>query len=213
MMLTLMVLTYAPPGYVEVNTVTGLALLLLKEFIVGYAIGFICTMFSYIISCAGEIMDQQMGMAMSKIYDPSSNTSLSLSATYYNIMYLLMFFAVNGHLTLIRLILDSGAALPYGQVHLSVQLTEQMIDLFCQCTVLAVKMAMPIIAIQFLIEMGVGILMKAIPQINVFVVNMQAKMAVGLILMVLLVAPISSFLEGTIQMMFDAISQSFYLMK
>lgn len=212
LMLTILVMTCAPPGEIPVNTTAGLAVLMLKEFMVGYVIGFICNLFSYVISFSGELMDQQMGMAMSKIYDPASNVSLSLSATLFNIMYLLMFFAVNGHLTLIRLILDSGEAIPYGNIHFTSMLTQQMTDVFTQCTILALKMAMPIVAIQFLMEVAVGILMKAIPQINVFVVNMQMKMIVGFILFVLLMTPMSDFLENLIQELFQAISDSFYVM-
>ncbi len=61
---------------------------------------------------------------------------------------------------------------------------------------LAVKMALPILAAELLGELGMGILMKAIPQINAFVINMELKVIIGLILLFLFLTPLSEFLLG-----------------
>ncbi len=61
---------------------------------------------------------------------------------------------------------------------------------------LAVKMALPILAAGTAGEVGNGGLMKAIPQINAFVINMELKVIIGLILFFLLLTPINEFLLG-----------------
>lgn len=212
-MLTLVIATFAPPEPLTNTTSLSLMILMIKEFLVGYTIGFICTLFTYVIIFGGELMDMQMGISMSKIYDPQSNVSMSLSATFFNVTYMFLFFTTGAHLTLIKLFLSSGKVIPYGQLQIHTELTGQIIDVFCQCTVLAVKLAMPILATQFFMEIGVGILMKAIPQINVFVVNIQAKLFVGLLLLVFIFSPAVSFLGKSIELMFDAINASMYLMQ
>ncbi|MEA4987050.1 MAG: flagellar biosynthetic protein FliR [Anaerovorax sp.] len=212
-MLTLVIASFAQPETVDnINSIT-LLILMIKEFIVGYTIGFICTLFTYIIVFGGELMDMQMGISMSKIYDPQSNVSMSLSATFFNITYMFLFFTTDAHLNLIKLFLTSGEVIPYGELQIHTELTGQIIDVFCQCTVLAIKLAMPILATQFLMEIGVGILMKAIPQINVFVVNIQAKLFIGLLVLVFVFSPVVSFLGKSIELMFDAINASMYLLK
>lgn len=213
LILTLVIVSFAPPEMVDNTSLIYLVLLMTKEFIVGYSIGFICSLFTYIIIFGGELMDMQMGISMSKIYDPQSNISMSLSATFFNITYMFLFFTTGAHMTLIKLFLSSGQIIPYGQLHIHTELTSQIIDVFCQCTVLAIKLAMPILATQFLMEIGVGILMKAIPQINVFVVNIQAKLFVGLLILVFIYSPVVSFLGKSIELMFDAINSSMYLMQ
>lgn len=211
-MLTLVISTFSQPQTVDTMSSITLMILMIKELIVGYAIGFICALFSYIIIFGGELIDMQMGISMSKIYDPQSNVSLSLTATFFNITYMFLFFTTDAHLTLVKLFLTSGELIPYGKLQIHTELTGHIVDVFCQCTVLAVKLAMPVLASQFLMEIGVGILMKAIPQINVFVVNIQAKLFAGLILLVFIFSPIVSFLGKSIELMFDAIHASMYFL-
>jgi len=204
-LLSIVVVSFAKITPPDIGTPVEFIICLLKEFLVGYVIGFIITLFSFVISFGGEVIDMQMGMSMSKVYDPQSNVSMSLSATFYNILYMFLFFAAYGHITLIRLFIISGEIVPFGQASFRPELSTAIIDLFCQCTVLAVKLALPIIAIEIIIEIGVGILMKAIPQINVFVINIQAKLLIGLIMMLVLFAPFSNFLERLVTLLFDTI--------
>lgn len=68
------------------------------------------------------------------------------------------------------------------------------LELFLACMLLAVKLAMPILAAELLGEVGMGVLMKAIPQINAFVINIELKVIIGLLLFFLLLTPINEFL-------------------
>ena len=69
-----------------------------------------------------------------------------------------------------------------------------MAELFLTCIVLAVKLALPILAAELLGEISMGILMKAIPQINAFVINIELKVIIGLGLFFLFLVPIQEFL-------------------
>lgn len=206
LVLALTIYAYSGVQGIVITSAVEYIVLLLKEFIIGYVVGFVVNMVTYMIIFGGEIIDMQMGIAMSKIYDPNSNVSMSLSATYYNILFIFLFFLGNGHLTLIELFLYMERVIPYGQVVINPAVSEDVIEIFCQFTVLAMKFAFPILAIEFLLEMAVGILMKAIPQINVFVVNIQAKLLIGLVLIVVLFSPMVSFFEQVIETLFDAVN-------
>ena len=67
-------------------------------------------------------------------------------------------------------------------------------------------------AIEFFAEVGVGILMKAIPQINVFIVNIQAKILIGMIVLVFMFSPMGDFINNTLVMMTDALRNVINLM-
>ena len=82
-----------------------------------------------------------------------------------------------------------------------------MIDLFSECVLMGVKFAFPILAAEFLMEMGVGILNKIVPQINVFVINIQLKITVGLTLLVFLISPIGEFLSNLVTVMIKSIQE------
>lgn len=142
-----------------------------------------------------------MGLSMSMVYDPQTNAQIAMSGNLYQIFYTLIFFAVDGHLVLIRMLLRSGELVPYGEVVFTQGLALAVLDLFRGCVVLAVRFAFPIIAIEFLVEVAVGIMMKMAPQVNVFVINIQIKIAVGFLVLLFLLSPMKSWLEDLMHQM------------
>ena len=159
-------------------------------------LGFLMQLCAAIVQAGGEIIDAQMGLTMAQIYDASSQANMSVTASLLNILFFLNFFAENGHYTLMRILLGSAEILPFGTAVLGEAAASYVAEVFFSSMLLAVKMALPILAAELLGELGMGILMKAIPQINAFVINMELKVIIGLILLFLFLTPLSEFLLG-----------------
>ena len=87
-----------------------------------------------------------------------------------------------------------------------------MLELFVECTVLAVKLCMPVLAAELIAQVGMGVLMKVIPQINVFAINIELKVIVGLSLLLVLMLPISEFLLEAEQVMLNSLQAMLRLM-
>ena len=150
----------APGSILETLVLLGLELFL------GYVLGLVMNLFFYVPLLGGETIDMQMGMSMGRTYDPSSQTSTTVTASLLNLLLMLLFFAANGHQTLLRIILVSGRIVPFGAAAFGQELYGAMVELFINCTILGIKLCMPILAAELLGQMGMGILMKVIPQIN-----------------------------------------------
>ena len=191
------------PVQVEVpSTLLALALMFGMELFLGYALGLIINLFFYIPVMAGSVIDMQMGLSMAPTYDPASGIQVTATSTLLNVLMSLLFFAANGHHTLIRIFLASGRVVPFGTVALGEDFYGAMIQIFLDCTLLGVKLAMPILAAELMGQVGMGILMKAIPQINVFAINIELKVIIGLVLIMLMLFPFSQFLlEAETQML------------
>ena len=142
----------------------------------------------------GEIIDLQMGMSMGRTYDPSSQASTTVTSSLLSALMMLLFFTANGHYTLLRIMMSSGNLVPYGQLALGQNLYWSITELFIECTVMAIKLCMPILAAELLGQVAMGILMKVIPQINVFAINIELKVIIGLGLLLVLLMPISEYL-------------------
>lgn len=170
-----------------------LMLKLLLELFLGLILGFVVNFFFYIPQLMGEMVDTQMGMTMNQIYDPASKANNSVTAMLMNILMTMLFFAANGHHTLIKIFITSEQILPYGNVMLTSGAMQEALKLFTECTLLAVKLALPILAAELVGQFGMGVLMKVIPQINVFSINLELKILVGLSMLLLLIAPFSEF--------------------
>ena len=170
------------------------AIRMLLEIAMGFFLSMVMNFFFYIPQLAGLAIDTQMGMTMNQIYDAGSQASMSVTGSLLNVLMMLLFFAENGHHTLMRILLTSGDIVAFGAVAIGNEVLDAMLALFIECTVLAVKLSMPILAAELLGQLGMGILMKVIPQINVFVINIDLKVIIGLVLLFALIAPISEFL-------------------
>ena len=194
LVLSILVFGTAGTGVPQPDTLVELAFRLLLELGIGLVLGFVMRVVFSVVQIGGEVIDTQMGMTMAQIYDASSQANLSVTASLLNILLILDFFAENGHYTLMRLLTNSGELVPYGAAALGDGVYAYVIELFLACMLLAVKLAMPILAAELLGEVGMGVLMKAIPQINAFVINIELKVIIGLLLFFLLLTPINEFL-------------------
>lgn len=201
--------TVAVPGSILVFSIR-----VLLELFVGYALGLVVNFFLYIPQMAGQVIDTQMGLTMNQIYDAGSQSNLSVTALFLNILMVLLFFAENGHHTLLRILLTSGDVVPFGAVSMNVPVVvSAILELFIECTVLSVKLCMPILAAELIGQLGMGILMKAIPQINVFAINIELKVIIGLALLLLLIAPFSEFFLETEILMLNRLEGLWQLAK
>ena len=189
-----------------------LALRLLLEMGLGLLLGMAANFFFYIPQLAGSMIDTQMGMTMNQIYDAGSQSSMSVTGTLLNTLMILLFFAGNGHHTLLRIMITSGEVVGYGGVSIGNDITNLALELFAECTVLAVKLCMPILAAELIGQLGMGVLMKVIPQINVFSINIELKVLVGLGLLLVLMYPFSEFLLETEQNMLNSLHDMLRLM-
>ena len=183
------------------------AIQILLELALGFVLGMVMNFFFYIVQLAGLTVDTQMGMTMNQIYDAGAQGNLSVTGEILNVLMTLLFFAANGHHTLLRMMAASGQIVGFGSVAISPDVAGAALELFVECTVLAVKLCMPILAAELLGQVGMGILMKAIPQINVFSINIELKVLIGLVLLLLLISHFSEFLLQTEITMLDSLRE------
>ena len=192
--------------------VLSLAGALLLEVGLGAVLGLVIHFFLYIPQMAGLTIDTQMGMTMNQIYDSGSQSNMSVTGTLLNTLMILLFFAANGHHTLIRIMITSGEVVSYGGISIGNDVTNLALELFIECTILSVKLCMPILAAELIGQLGMGVLMKVIPQINVFSINIELKVIIGLLLLLLLMLPISEFLLEAEQLMLGSLHNMLRLM-
>jgi len=176
------------------NGMLELAVRLMLEIFLGFLLGMVVSFFFYIPQLAGSMIDTQMGMTMNQMYDPGTSSNMSVTGQILNVLMTLLFFAAGGHYTLLRIFLTSEEIVPLGTAALRLPAVQYLLELFIECTLLGVKLCMPILAAELIAQVGMGVLMKVIPQINVFAINIELKVIVGLALLLVLTVPFSEFL-------------------
>ena len=172
-----------------------------KELLVGAVLGFFVNLLLQVFSMAGEVTDMQLGLSMAKSYDPTFG-SAGLSTQYYSYWFMLYFFAVGGHKSYIQLFAISYESIPMGYTSFNINFLIVLVRFFESVMTLGLKLAMPVIAASLVTEFCIGVLMKAVPTIHVFVLNIQIKMLVGFVVLAASCGVVSEFMEKIMGIMF-----------
>lgn len=191
-------------GLVDYAMPTGIfpfAFDLVKELLVGAVLGFFVNIMLQVFSMAGELADMQIGLSMAKSYDPTFGNA-GITTQFYSYWFMLYFFAVGGHLSYIELFAISYETIPVGFDNFNINIAYMLVQYFQTVLVLGVKLAMPIVAASIVTEFCVGVLMKAVPSIHVFVINIQVKMLVGLVVLAASCGVVSEFMGEIMGLMF-----------
>lgn len=195
--IAMIVIMVRQPEPVDTGEVVGVYLIaLLKEGFVGVVIGFVTDMFFYSVQMSGEIMDMQAGLGMAKVFDPGTNLSMSIMGSFVSFMMYLYFFVTNAHMTYIELFVKSFDIIPLGFEGISPGLGITIVEYFSVVLTLVLKLAMPLIVSQTILQFCVGVLMKSVPQIQIMVVNIQIKVGFSFLILFLVAKPLSEFLDN-----------------
>lgn len=182
-------------------------LLLAKELFLGLALGYIFQIFSLLLFFVGDMMDLQFGLSMAKVFDPGTNIQMAVMGSFINIFFIMFLFATNSHLILIKIFAVTFDYLPVTSFFDYTVIPGFVLDLFINTFILATKLLIPYVITGFTIELSMGILMKVIPQIHIFVINIQIKILLGITLMLALSQPMSAFLDRYIVSMLHEMQQ------
>jgi flagellar biosynthesis protein FliR len=180
-----------------------LLLVILKELMVGITLGMVSAFIFSAVQVGGMFIDMQLGFAMANVFDPASGTSTPLTGQFKYALAMLLFLGMDGHHGLITALLQSYSFLPLGGFHLSDNILSLIMQTFSLMFLLGIKIAMPVATALFLTDVGLAILSRAVPQMNVFVVGMSVKVAVGALMLVVAMPAFVYFLRGLFRTMFS----------
>lgn len=178
--------------------------MLLTEMLLGLSIGFALEIIVMVVRFAAFLIDFSMGLSMAQIYDAQYQTQSSISSQLYYSILMLMFFSSGADIRFFSIILKSGIMIPYGAIKLDASLALYIIELFKDSVIMAAQFAFPVVSMELLGELAVGIIMRMVPQINVFVINFQIKIMMGLFVMYFLFDPSVKKISDLLDIVFTA---------
>jgi flagellar biosynthetic protein FliR len=160
------------------------AIMAAKELAVGISIGFIPYLMFSVIYLAGQIIDMQIGFSMVSVLDPLSNLQMPITSNFYFIICVLAFITVNAHHSIIAAIYRSYELVPLGAYSLSDGVMGGILRLFSDIFAVGFRLAAPIVFTILIADVALGIISKAMPQMNVFLVGMPLKILAGLFVII-----------------------------
>ena len=192
------------------SNLVGFVLLCVSEVLLGIALSFVTNIFFSITSfTAGQIIDMQIGFGIVNVYDIQNNTQAPMMGNIINLMLILLFFAIDGHQKLIRMVYLTINRMPIGALGFSPNIGLTALEVFTKAFLLGVMMAPPILGSGLTLEIIFGLLMRAVPQIHMFVVGVPLKMLVGIIIYTATLPIYAGFSGRIFEEMFNGIERMF----
>lgn len=168
-----------------------------KDAIFGLALGFLARVLFASVEMAGYFIDTQMGFGFINLINPFSEQQASLLSAFQYQLAVTVFLLANGHLVLLGSLVKSFEAVPPGAITMHAQVGMTMGPMLKTMFMLGLQMALPATAVLLLVDVAFGLIARMVPQINIFMIGMPAKVIVGLMTVAMLL-PVMSLVVGQI---------------
>lgn len=159
-----------------------LVLLVFKEFLVGIIIGFAANAVFFAARFAGGLIDLEMGYQTAVIFDQNQTTP-TLIGEFQELIVLMIFLFLDGHLQLIEAAFASFRAIPVSTFEMSGSTVTLLLKFATTVLILGVKMAAPVLVALFCTNLALALLARVAPQTNIFILSFQMKVVVGLLIL------------------------------
>ncbi|MDN3524890.1 flagellar biosynthetic protein FliR [Halomonas sabkhae] len=193
--LTVVIAPILPPmPDVAIVSWEGLGILA-EQLLIGAAMGLVMRVTLAVVQATGEFIGLQMGLAFATFFDPSSGTNMMVLSRLLYMITLLMFLAFDVHLVVLEVLADSFRTLPIGMGRFDPAAFMMLARYGGTIFSSGMLLALPLVASLLIINLSLGILNRAAPQLTVFNIGFPASLTVGIILLMVLMTDLDRFLE------------------
>ena len=175
----------ATEGPLLTNPLTVMVLVS-REVLTGLLLGFAATLVFSAVQTAAQFVGVQVGYTFSNTVDPLSAQHASFLDTFYNMLALVVFLGLGGHHALISGLAHSLEVAPLGEYGPPQSVGQSLVLLMSASFGIAVRLAMPVVGTMMLADAALALVVRSIPQMNVFVVGLPVKMVLGIVTMIAL---------------------------
>lgn len=178
---SLLIYSVVPRPEIVYETVTEYAIIVMKEALTGFLIGFGAQLCTMVAAFAGHMVDTEIGLAMVNVFDVTTNQNVSITGTWYQYIFMLLLIVTGMYEYLFRALADSFELIPInGAVIRTEYLVETMVQFMSDYIIIGFRICLPVFCTIILLNCVLGILAKIAPQMNMFAVGMQLKVLTGL---------------------------------
>jgi flagellar biosynthetic protein FliR len=163
----------------------ALFVLLGGEIVIGLAIGLIARLLMTAVDVAGQILAFNLSLANAFVFNPAMAAQGSLPGAFLTILALVLIFATDLHHLMLRAAVDSYGVFPPGTLPPMGDMADMVSTIVARSFAIGLQMAAPFVAVGLVFYLGLGVLSRLMPQMQVFFVAIPAQIMVGFLIMAL----------------------------
>lgn len=179
----------------------SLLVLAAREVLIGIALGFVTRLFFFAISMAGEIVSLSLGLSQAQIFNPMMGSMGNVFEQFYVVIGTLLYMVLDGHHILIQGLVQSFSTIEVAQLSFQVGALSEIVLKAQNFFILGIKLAAPILVSMLIVQIGVALLSRTVPQINVLTTSTAITSGLGIVVLFislpLMVMQITGILDVT----------------
>jgi flagellar biosynthetic protein FliR len=164
----------------------GAFTLLVQQLLVGTALALSMHVAFAAVALAGDMIGLQMGLSFATFVDPQHSGQTPLLGTFLGLLATLVFFAIDGHLLLVAALAESFALAPVSAEPLPGHTWSALVAWGGALFRIGLHLALPVLVAMLALNIALGILMRAAPQINLLAVGFPLSLLVGMVMLALM---------------------------
>ncbi len=181
--------TRAAPPDVDIYT---LAMMATGEALIGAGIGLLASLPLIAFELGGMLMGYQMGLSIARAYNPEQDTQSDVVGQLFFYLALGAFLSLGGLEALFAALVLTFESAPVGTFWATGLPAEALVGLFEAVFEIALRVAAPGLAVSTVVLVGMGLVMKTMPQINILTIGFAVKIMIGLGVIILSLKAVDS---------------------
>lgn len=181
-----------------------------REVALGLVLGFMMRMFFFAVSISGEIISVSTGLSSAQLFNPAMGGTSTVVEQFQLVLATLFFLSINGHHLFITGLASSFTVLPVTQMGFNYKAFSGFAVLGQQTFLMGIKIAAPVMIAVLLANLTMGVLGRAVPQINVLATSLPITILVGLGVLFVTLPLVIFEMNGLLELMAE---QFFQIMK
>ena len=175
--------------------------LLLQQILIGAALGMTVLLIFTTVQFAGTAMGLQMGLGFSSFFDPVEGVQITTLASFLNLLAMLLFLAFDGHILLLGVLARSFSLLPVSPgMGLAATAWHTLVLEGGVIFSLGLALAAPVIGVLLIANIGMGVLSKMAPQLNIFAVGFPLFFLLGFVALYFLMPFLAQVVRHLVEM-------------
>ncbi len=164
----------------------ALILVCMKEVVVGLFLGFLVRMFFFSMTIAGEIVGMSAGLSASQMFNPAIGDQSTAFETFHVMMGTTAFLIMGGHHYFIEAFGQSFQFLPVTSMGFNTLTVGSIVEMGQQVIATGFRLATPVWLSILVSNIAMGLLGRAVPQINIFVMSFHVTIFLGFGIVILM---------------------------
>jgi flagellar biosynthetic protein FliR len=180
--------------------------LLGQEMFIGAVLGLAARLTISALQVAGSVIAQQLGLGFVTSVDPTQGQQAAILGNFLTILGVTLVFATDLHHLAIAALDDSYAIFKPGEVPLTGDVAALTTRTVAEAFRVGIQLSAPFLVFGLLFNLGLGVLSRLMPQMQVFFIGMPLSILVGFLILLMAVGAMMAVFLGSVQTVFGALT-------